>query len=737
MASFADSRSTWESQSKEKSWQVPDYLTATPKQVTIWAYDQVADGRERFEASPGYSQLEEAVRLLSGEPDSRLAAKQKDGKYSRLYTARLKRNLREQIGALSDIRFVPGYRSDNKQFSKQETTLNNYASFWYVDQFVDIAIKKGVQWMGITPCAWLEIGYHQVPGRRDKQEITVNPLSAFDVVMTGVPESGDHQGAYTVTIIKDTPVYLAHSLFPTLQHLLRPDRETPVSWFEKMRDKTRAIISDMFSVPANSPSTAKSPTVRLFYQYVLDLSINNSGKEVKMGYVKKWRKVTEAGQLVDREQEIETPWAYKVPSLGQMIPAGYDTNGQAVYRVAQEEDCRLFPGRRLIIFNEQKDRLYDGPMFDWHDQVPLVKLCGDSWPFADFSMLHDTAPIQVTINELERMAHQTARNRYNPSMLYNYRAIDRNKAKVFRTDVTGQRLGYNGAEGNGDNVMRPALPKEFYGIEEWYMKFVAEYLPGAMDYQMGVGQMKELAKAKIALKDDSLQSALENAGPIVKSIGRDMERAMRDLAEMFKFLVIQYKTTPQLLQILGKDGITPENFDYEPGNLVPSHLPGEQTSKPSIYSRRERAKYLADHIPFFITPNTLHEIVQMQQKMIYLQLWRSPNQFPIDPWTIAEVLRLGNFGDKPDGGNTILERYVKWQEMQLRMKMKMAAEAKILAQELGLSDEGMEGGGGGGAGGGTPKGGARGRGGRAPSGSQPPQLVTKDGGARTTIKESS
>lgn len=736
MAVTEESRSTWESGPAARSWQVPDYLTASPKAVTIWAYQQVEDGRDYQEKAPGFAQLEEAVRLLSGEPDARLAAKQKDGKYSRLATARLKRNLREQIASLSDIRFVPGYRSDNKDFSKQESTLNSYAAFWYVDRFVDLSIKKGVQWMAITPCAWLEIKYHQLYGERDKRDIEVEGLSAFDVVMSGVPENGDHQGAYTVTIIKDVPIYRAHAEWPDYQHLLQPDRETPKSWFEKMRDKARAIVADVFNQPSNTPATARNPTCRLYYQYVLDLAINRSNQEVKMGYAKRRRQQVENGVPVEREVEIETPWAYKVPYVGQMIRSGYDANGTATYRVAQEEDCRLFPGRRLIVFNDHKDRLYDGPMWDWHGKVPLVKLCGDSWPFGDFSMLHDGAPIQVTINELERMAHQTARNRYNPSLKYNYRAIDRNKAKVVRTDVTGQRIGYNGAEGTGENVMSPLLPKEFYSIEEWYMNFLEKYLPGNMDYQMGVQQIGNLAKMKATVKDESLQSALENAGPIVKSIARDMERAMRDLAEMFKFLVIQYKRAPALLAILGKDGVTADTFDYQPGNLIPSHLPGENKSHPSVYSDRERGKWMADHLPFFIAPNTLHEMVQMAQKLIYLQLWRSPNQFPIDPWTIAEVLRLGNFGEKPEGGNSILERWVKWQEIQLRIKMKMAAEAKILARELGLTDDGMEGGGQP-PGGGTPKGGARGRGGRAPSGKAAPQIAEKDGGTRTTVKESS
>jgi hypothetical protein len=388
----------------------------------------------------------------------------------------------------------------------------------------------------------------------------------------------------------------------------------------------------------------------------------------------------------------------------------------------------MFPGRRLHIFTD-KDTIRDGPMFAWHGLVPLVKLCADSWPFGDFSMVHDVANIQEAVGELERIAHQTARNRYNPSVLYDYKAIDRNKAKGLRTDITGQRIGANLSE-RADPI-RPLLPKDFYSLEDWFKWFLSEYLDGAMDYQMGVRDISAMAKMRVGASSDSMEKLLELAGPIVKSISRDLERSMRDLADMFKYLVMQYYRTPKIMQIVGPDGITPENIDYNPGNLIPSHLPGENKDHKSIYTDQQRAHWMADHVRFFVTPNTMHEIVQTSQKLIYLQLWQKG--FPISPWTLAEVLHIPNFGKKPEGATSELELWIAWQEMQLRMKMKMAAEAQILAKELGLQPEEQEGGNTPGLG---PKGGAKGTGGRASSNQAEPSLKSKDGGTRSTIATS-
>lgn len=687
----------------KRAWQVPRWTGQSGSdEVHTFLKQQVEDGNQYFLNSPSYRQLEESIRIISGNATPKLADKQKDDRYSRLHTNRLKRNIREMVNSLADIRFTPGYHSDAQEYQHVATTLNRVAASWYSDRFIDVQIKKAIQWMAVTTCCYMELEYRRLPGERDKCEIDLIPHSAFDVVMTGVTESNDLQEAYTVTIIRDLPIYLSHAIWPNFTHLLNPDKETPKGWTEKVFAAMRDVFSDSPEV-----LTAKNPTVRMYYQYVLDLSVNETGSPITMG--------------LDPNDGTKTNWTYTVPSVGQMIPAGYDEGGNSVYRPATRKDCRMFPGRRLIVGTETHC-IYDGPAWDWHGKVPLVKMSADSWPFADYSMIYDQSNVQDAIGEMERMIHQTSRNKMNPSLQYNMRAVDRNKAKVLRTEITGQRIGYNGSEGN--KPFDPLLPDSFYQIQDWQPNLI-KYLNEEMDYEMGVRDIAALAKMKMGASMDSLDKAMEAAGPIVKGISRDMERAMRDIAEMYKYLVFQYYTTPKIMQIVGVDGITPENFDFQPGNLIPSHLPGENKKKPSIYPDRERARWIADHVTFFITPNTLHQITQTAQKMIYLQLWRGG--FPIDPWTIAEIFNIGDFGKKPEGTNSILDRYMAWQKMQLEFKAQMAEEAQTLGGAAAAGSPNAPGLG--------PKGGPTGTGGRAPSGQTAPHITPATGDRGQRVRE--
>lgn len=693
---------------KKTSWQIPGWKQGENPAVFDWIQNHIDQGVAYQEANPGTAQLEQAVRILSNQPDEKLAAKQKDGKYSKLSTNRLKRNLREMCTSLSDVRFTPGYHSDANEFQDQATSLNRQAASWYVDRFIDRKIYKAVQWMGITPCGYLEICFRNIPGERNRKEIDVIPHSWFDVIQTGVNEGGDMQESYAVTIIKDPAVFLAHATWPDHQADLIVDGETPRGWRERLKD----VLDNVFQ---DTPTrlTAKNPTVRMYYSYILDLSINKSGQTMKMGYEKP---VNGSGE------PTKTPWSYDVPSLGSMMLTGYDQNGTETFRRAEAKDCRIFPGRRLVVSTTKKV-IYDGPMWDWHGKVPLVKFVADEWPFADYSMVHDVASIHDTIQELERIAHQTARNRFWPTLMYDMKAVARDKIKALRTDVSGQRIGYN-PEQSKDPV-KPLLSHDFYQVPDWFMAIV-KYLSDEEDYQMGVRDISAMSKMRVGAASDSLEKLMELAGPIVKGISRNMERSMRDLAEMYKYLVLQYKTTPEIIQVVGVDGATPQNFDWDPGNLIPSHLPGERTEKPSVFNQMQRAHWIADHVRFFITPNTMHDIVTTANKMMYLQLMRA--QFPVSWWRIAEVFNIPNFGKRPEGTNGMVDEWFKQQEMMLEFQAKLSVEA-----------QGLMGGAPNGAGAGPgfgPKGGPKGTGGRAPSGQSQPRMAMKDGGSRSTIRES-
>ena len=697
-----------------RSWQCPSF-GSNKDRVLEWSRSQRDAGIAYNQSNPGFEQLEESIRILSGRPDKKLLDKQRDGRYSTLRTNRLKRNIREMVNSLSDIAFTPGFHSDSNDSQSQAELLNRVGYSWFINSFADLKIKEAIQWMAISPKAFIEIGFKRFPGKRGKSDIYLIARSFADVMVTGMPESGDLQEAYAVTVRKRTPIYRAHADWPEFQDKLIADSETPTGWIERLVEAKNAVFST-----GERKEGARNPTVNIYFQYVLDLSINKSDTPKRMGYA---------------TDGSETSWSYIVPNLGGKVSAGYDSNSIPVFRTATTDDARMFPGRRLIIFTDDT-LLYDGPQHDWHGRVPLVELGADSWPFGDFSMIHDVAPIHNTLNELQRMTHQTVRNAFNPSVKYNQRAVPRDKAKSIRPDMGGQKIGYNGEQGS--TPIEPLLPDSFYEVKAQTFELM-KMLEAEMQTELGVGDFSALAQMKGAANSDTMEKLLELAGPIVKGIGRDMERAIRDLWDIWKYLVIQYYDVPRVMQIVGVDGVTPESFDFDPGNLIPSHLPAEDRNQPSKLTRRERALWYADHVNFMVQPNTLHTIQQTSRKLMVLQLQRSG--FPIDSWTVADVLGLPQFGKRPEGTNDIRSRYMWEQEDKAKRGVEMQVQAAkamqeasgaidldSLAKQLASTIENP-------AQGLGPRGGFLGHSGRAPTAQTAPKIAAK-GDGRVYVRES-
>jgi hypothetical protein len=186
-----------------------------------------------------------------------------------------------------------------------------------------------------------------------------------------------------------------------------------------------------------------------------------------------------------------------------------------------------------------------------------------------------------------------------------------------------------------------------------------------------------------------------------------MEASIRSIGEMVKGLFFQFYDARRRIQVMGKDGTTEEDFDFEPGNLVPSHMPGEPTDTKSPTSRLERARWHMNNVFLEITPNSLHQITQTTRKLMLLQLQKTG--FPVDPWTIAEAFDIPNFGSPPAGSRTVMERYVGWLRLQSEIK-----QALTPPQAPGQGKGG----------------------GRPPTNTHGPRVVNKDQGTRSTIATS-
>jgi hypothetical protein len=172
-----------------------------------------------------------------------------------------------------------------------------------------------------------------------------------------------------------------------------------------------------------------------------------------------------------------------------------------------------------------------------------------------------------------------------------------------------------------------------------------------------------------------------------------MEAALGQLGEMMKCMFFQFYTAPRRLQILGKDGVTLQDFEedehgnkkpliFRPGELIPAYAPGEPMNGPSRYTMIQRARMYMNSFFFKITPNSLHNITQMTRKLLYIQLQKAG--MPIDPWTMADIMDIPNFGHAPEGTQTVFERWVAWERIKGDLQARIQAQSQeiLAAQQM-------------------------------------------------------
>ena len=324
--------------------------------------------------------------------------------------------------------------------------------------------------------------------------------------------------------------------------------------------------------------------------------------------------------------------------------------------------------------------------------------------FLAYSLIRDPASIQQDNNEILRAVSDSLKAKLRPPLVYDENLVSRALMNRLDPRQEGQTVALNMQMGD---AVKTLIPPEYYNIDPRVFEHVSKQ-EERIDHLMGVRDFAALAKARQIPSGDAVEKIFELVGPIVTDSSRNMERSLRDLGEQWKSMAFQFYTTPRKVQILGEDAVDETDYDFDPGNMIPSHVPGEEEAEargePSRLSRLERARFHQNSFYFHVTPNSLHQITQMSRKLLYLQLWKA--QYPIDPWTVGDAIDLPNFGPPPPGTKNIIERWVAWKHML-----------------NDLAKEGVQPGG-------------PGRQGRPSSGHAPPRVQPKDGGQRTTMAES-
>jgi hypothetical protein len=686
-------------------WQVPKFESSGSTRVG-WVEEQIQEGEGFLEGQLCYKELGQNMRIFD--------AVFRDKSRSTLVTNELKYDIRKFCETLAEVREIAGYGSDIPAYKQFAEMLTKVSKCVYLESDFPFQILKVLQYASV-----MGIGYLWPKVRADEygygeRKMVFEALGLLDVVPVQIPRSNDVQDAYAVTIYDYMPIAEAHGRFPLFQSELQT--VGPRSYKTQVQAK-RIDYAERYRYGDQGRSFGNLYT-EIRYTFVRDLRINNTGYELPMG-------------------DVGTTWFYKVPSIGQPIFGGM-RNGMSFMRPAMVEDCRVYPNLRLMITSPGIDRpMYDGPAFDWDGKIPIIQYVVDDWAWEPLgrSLVGDVGSIESTTRKIERKIDQVITATLNPPMGYNHTETGGPKIEHFDIFEEDVRIGL---DGKPRDVLQSVLPEEVRVSNEHFT--FLKYLKECKQSQLGLTDLGNLQNMKANIANDTADKMLESIGPIAKGIAARIEKANKAIGYRMKFLILQWFNVSRIMEYVGPDNIAREVFDFNPDELVPSHLPDEMTNgmfpnTPSQYDQLTRARWFARQIRLVSVPSTLLRITQMQEQMKYLQLKRG--NAPISWSTVMKKLDVQNYGEVP--GNTEHEKWFNEELETQKLKILAAAQAAQLMKQLGMEPPQGGEGGKGGKGGGGGGGGKGGGGGRPPSGSKSPKLRQKGaqgGNPRTVVSES-
>lgn len=712
-----------------------EWTACSPDELFAWTQQMLADSRSYLRLQPAYKYISDGLDIVNGEflvTDVQ--------SLSNVRTESTVRNAREIVAAQTNLRIIPSFKAESEAYREQNQILNKGFMAWQGMTFADRRLRAAWQWACAAGTGYIGPRYDPHYYYRGRGDIVWDAYGPLDVLPLGLPPGLNLQGAYAVGLRKKMPIHQVWRMFPLQRDNIKPNRVTTLGKGMVIAQavKFASAVLKRFSQGARQPEEASTwDTSDVYYIYIDDDSVNETGHPL---------------QIMGPDGQWGTSWSYTVPFVGQEIETGRTlSGGRRETRKAKREDCLIYPNRRLVIATDScvvNPAPEHQSSYRWDGRVPIAQFrCDDwTWNYLGFPITRYGQSLEKLAIELWRGLGDQMNLSLNPSAFYDRGSTATSMLQSVNPRLPGLRVPLDMQLNQANSQFTPMLPYQWYQANPAVIEAASKIIPAIMKEQMGVADVSAMARARQLPSGDSTEKLLEAMGPLVKDQSRNMEEGIRLLGEMWKSDWFQFMTAKRRMQLLGPDGVTEEDHDYDPGTLIPlvqdpsatngspklipmtegpdgtwSYEPGSDVRMPSLaVNLFERARWHKNNFAFSVTPYSLHELNSQTRKLFILQLMKVG--FPLSWWTQAEMFDFKNFGPcmykDPETGvlreaRNEIERYVTQLEIQSR-----------IAQALG------KGGGGGGGG--------KGQKGRPNTFNQPPAMEQKggEGGTRSTVRTS-
>lgn len=648
-------------------------FSASPQEKVAWLLGSWQRGESNLKNGDAYKSINQTIDIIAGRIFNHIQRTNADSKGKRrsdVSINRIKRQLREIIALLSQ-RIKPNcdFKTSNAAWEEVAYIFTKRFKSWMHMNLFDRTLKDWLIWASIAS-GYLHVGWSKpIPGRMDT-DLFVEVLGPDDVVRD---QGTDFLTAYSTTIRKTYNLAEAINLFPLSRNYLIPLR-TKSSVRAQDARKVSGWLSPLLNAvgftSTGQPSAGDSVNsygflgtdVEIFYTYVLDQRINQTGKPLHSDDI--------TYDMATGIKTKSTTWEYTIPSLGDPIPL--DSTGQH-FDIATQDKAMLYPTRRLLIWT-QDHLIYDGPSWYWHGRPPVVQLSLDKWPWEQigYSLAMDNISMGQAVNSIIRGIVDSFDLTFDPPIVYNSKEINPKEMDKLDLRKPGARIARSGVLPNSEIISR--ILDGGYQIPQGSPEIMGQLMQ-LMDHQVGVADVSSLLELQQVPSADSTERLLQAQGPLSTDYARELERAITEFGFLAGWNFLQYDTMKKRLQILGQDGLSFTDWQHDPGNILPVEVPGV----PKDSGIMQRGLVFGRQFTFLVVPNSIFEFTDTQDKLFKFQLWRD-GRFPMDPQTLAESWNLGNFGEVLKG-KTIMERWLEWQELAADQQARIQAKVQVLMQQ--------------------------------------------------------
>src|SRR5688572_4045508 len=227
----------------------------------------IARGLDFLRGQPAYADIDKGRGIVHAMETYDEAI---PDKLSHVRVPRIKRQIKEIVATLSNLRPTVDYTSNNpSQYESQANVLNKLYRAWYFNEEVDRAIRKALQYAATEGTGYLYLTWEK-PLRAKVGRIVVTPLGSLSYIPFQQSLNNKIQDAEVGIVCTEIPLAKARRLYhkPNLQ----PTNNTATNLVKGsvMELVTNVLSPYLRAAGPNRKRTANgnTPTVNIYHLYI-------------------------------------------------------------------------------------------------------------------------------------------------------------------------------------------------------------------------------------------------------------------------------------------------------------------------------------------------------------------------------------------------------------------------------------------------------------------------------------